>query len=250
MSQILCITGMHRSGTSLITSWLESSGLVTHDGSFHGPSVGNEKGNFEDKDFVDTHIKELKSRYPDSKGWQVFIHDQLSFSSENRVHISNLIKSRSTKYPIWGWKDPRSVFFLEDWKSLIPNLKVLFLWRPCGEVVRSLVTRSTKAQFDVFKVGREESVLMWITYNALILNYLRKHPRDSILLSTRDIIANTRPSFARINKFLGNKLSYSDFANTFDAKLFSGESICENDYAGHTESVESLHFELRSLSEK
>ena len=59
MNQVICITGMHRSGTSLVASWLESSGLVIHDGAFLGPSVGNEKGNFEDADSLLFNIGDL-----------------------------------------------------------------------------------------------------------------------------------------------------------------------------------------------
>jgi len=241
---------MHRSGTSLITSWLESSGLVTHDGSVHGPSVGNPKGNFEDKEFVDIHVKELKSRYPESKGWQVFSPVKLTFSSERHQQVKYLIQKRTEKNLIWGWKDPRTVFFLEEWKKTIPDLKVLLLWRPCAEVVRSLVDRSAKAKFDVFRINKAESVKMWIAYNTLMLGYIRQHPRDTLLFNTRDVISNGHRSFMRINDFLSNKLSYSDFMNTFDAELFGSKSICEREYSDHLESVESIQRELGVLSEK
>ena len=118
---------MHRSGTSLITSWLEASGLVIHNGSFHGPSVGNLKGNFEDKEFVDIHARELRSKYPDSMGWQVFCPDKLTFSSEHRHQLEDLIGERSGKYQLWGWKDPRTVFFLDEWKLFEMNGPVFLL---------------------------------------------------------------------------------------------------------------------------
>lgn len=250
LSTIICITGMHRSGTSLVTSWLESSGLVIHDGSFLGPSVGNERGNFEDKEFVDIHAKELKSRFPGSKGWQVFTYDRLSFSSEHRIRLERQVNNRSARFPTWGWKDPRTVFFLDHWKEIIPDLKVLCLWRPCGQVVRSLVERSAKAKFDVFKVGKEESVLMWLSYNTHVLNYVRKHPEDAVLFNTHDIISDGHPPFKKINGLLENSLSHSEFTDVFDASLFGCESICDSDYSNHRESVQSLSADLLALSEK
>jgi hypothetical protein len=241
---------MHRSGTSLITSWLESSGLVTHDGDFHGPSVGNPKGNFEDKAFVDIQIAELKSRYPDSKGWQIFSPDELAFSKTHRLELETLVQTRSGKYAVWGWKDPRSTFFLEDWKNIIPGLKLLFLWRPCGEVVRSLVERSAKAKFDVFKVEKEQSLAMWISYNTLILRFMRNHPDDSLLFNTRDIISNGVRSFDRVNGFLDQQLSYSDFMNTFDTTLFNSSSMDISQYHEYLEPVEAIQAELALRSEK
>jgi hypothetical protein len=228
---------------------LEACGLVIHNGSFHGPSVGNLKGNFEDKEFVDIHARELKSKYPDSKGWQVFSPDKLTFSIEHRHQLEDLTRERSRKYELWGWKDPRSVFFLDEWKKMIPKLKVLFLWRPCGEVVRSLSVRSSEAKHDVYKVGNiKESLMMWVTYNTLVLRHIRRYPDDSILFRTHDIISNNRKCFSKVNEFTGNQLSYTDLMEIFETDLFGNKSMDHGDYSDQHISIESLHRELSLLS--
>ena len=90
-NKAICITGMHRSGTSLTTSWLESCGLQIHDGQSHGPATGNPKGHFEDKEFVDLHSKAISHEYPLSNGWKVIRQKELSFTDSQLISITSLI---------------------------------------------------------------------------------------------------------------------------------------------------------------
>ena len=54
MAEPIIITGMHRSGTSLVASLLQEAGLSIGE-RLLGPSAGNRKGHFEDVDFVELH---------------------------------------------------------------------------------------------------------------------------------------------------------------------------------------------------
>ena len=54
MKEFIVIGGMHRSGTSLISSYLEQSGLDLGDKLFP-PDKGNPRGYFEDMDMVHFH---------------------------------------------------------------------------------------------------------------------------------------------------------------------------------------------------
>ncbi len=246
---MLCITGMHRSGTSFIASWMEHLGLVIHDGSYHGAGTGNVKGHFEDKEFVDIHIRGLKVRYPDSKGWHVFSTDKLSFTTEDMEIIDSLVQNRIKKYQLWGWKDPRSIFFLEDWKRLYPNLKALLLWRPYNEVIRSLMARSVAASNDVYKVEVVNASKMWMTYNRLVLDYKRNHPGDAVLFNINDVVLNGEKTYSAINDLLDQQLSYFDLMKIFDARLFNMQPVSKAEIPAQNDTVESLHHELRSLSE-
>ncbi len=65
---ILIIIGMHRSGTSLTASLLQSAGL--HIGrNLMGPSEGNVKGHFENLDFFEFHRQVLRSQGINENGW-------------------------------------------------------------------------------------------------------------------------------------------------------------------------------------
>lgn len=220
---IICVTGMHRSGTSLTTSWLEMCGLPVHDGSFHGPAVGNPKGHFEDKEFVGIHEAAITSHHPDSKGWKVFSGNKISFSKIELNRLQEFIDVRNRKFPVWGWKDPRSVLFLEDWKTIIPELKVLLIWRPCSEVVRSLVSRSRKATLDVFKINPNESVKLWHVYNSKLLEFKKKFPDDTLLLPLRSLLKTDRKVLLKINQVCQTQLNYSPIKSVFDTNLLKNK---------------------------
>ena len=75
---VLIITGMHRSGTSLTTSLLQSAGVHIGDRLMNGGN-GNTKGHFEDLDFVDLHRQSLEQQGISREGWTVKNH--FSFNS-------------------------------------------------------------------------------------------------------------------------------------------------------------------------
>ena len=53
MSDAVCIIGMHRSGTSMVTRLLKSCGLILGpDAQLVGPDAGNIDGHFEHMGFV------------------------------------------------------------------------------------------------------------------------------------------------------------------------------------------------------
>ena len=46
----------------------------------------------------------------------------------------------------WGFKDPRTIFTLEAWLSVLKNVRLLGVYRPTGSVARSLETRDHFSQ--------------------------------------------------------------------------------------------------------
>lgn len=217
---ILCITGMHRSGTSLTASWLESCGLAIHDGNLMGSSTGNPKGHFEDQDFVDIHSSVIRLDNRRSNGWKVFAEKSLSFTDDQLARAHVLVRERNEKYSVWGWKDPRTVLFLDQWKEHVPELKVLFVWRPCSEVVDSLIERSKRATNTDFKVTLLESVKLWMYYNAKVCEYKQKHPGDTLLFNMDYVINHDRNVQELINEKLQLGLTYQPISNVYDPKLF------------------------------
>ena len=64
----IIITGMHRSGTSLTASLLQSAGVKIGD-RLMGKGTGNSQGHFEDLDFVEFHQQVLESQGLNIAGW-------------------------------------------------------------------------------------------------------------------------------------------------------------------------------------
>jgi len=212
---------MHRSGTSLTTSWLEVCGLRIHDGAFYGPETGNPKGHFEDKDFVDLHSSAIELEKPKSNGWKLFADKFFAFEAGHLSNARKLVDQRNAKYNLWGWKDPRSVIYLTQWKEIIPSLKVLLLWRPCSEVASSLIRRSRKARAPVFKINILDSVKLWMAYNERVCEYKQQNPDDAVLFPLEHVIEHDQDVLKFLNKKFRINLEYRRIGDLYDQKLLT-----------------------------
>ena len=211
---------MHRSGTSLVASWLERCGLKVHDGKLVGSGPGNPAGHFEDRDFLGLHESVIKKAFPSSLGWKVTSGLPLWFSSESDVEGAlQLVADRNGKYNQWGWKDPRTSLFLPQWKKLMPSLKTLILWRDCEFVVNSLVTRSHKSTNPLMRVGTIESIKLWLTYNRFLLENKKTFAQDSLLVSIESVISKDQRVLELINTQFSTHLVYSPISEVFDHVL-------------------------------
>jgi len=186
----LCIAGMHRSGTSLVASWLQRSGLALDDGQSLGPDEGNPHGHFEDEEFVALHATAIAIHDHRARGWVVTGSRAPTATDEFIATARDLVARRSARNVAWGWKDPRSTLFLETWKQLVPELKTLLLWRPCLDVVASLLSRAARSTEEVFHIGAVEAVRAWIHHNRLVLDYARAHANETLVCSVPRLLAH------------------------------------------------------------
>ena len=150
-TSVCCITGMHRSGTSLVARLLHECGVAL------GPerelkkrAADNRDGYFENRSFVrlnDAIIAQFGGKWnrPPSfpPGWE--------FTPEAEIFLPQAEKLVGEfRQNSWGWKDPRTSLTLPFWRRLLPDLKVIVCIRNPVEVSRSLFVRSdtkSPAQF-------------------------------------------------------------------------------------------------------
>ncbi len=180
---VVIMAGMHRSGTSLTASLLQSAGMYIGD-RLMGINTGNAKGHFEDWDFVDFHQSVLHSQGISVAGWTK--HNSLQVQQQYMVTAQNLILSRK-EHSIWGWKDPRTTLFLDFWSQLIPDAKYIFVYRSPWEVVDSLFRRGDV----IFRTNPNFAVGQWCNYNQAVLNFYQQHQERSFLISIDSIIQNS-----------------------------------------------------------
>ncbi|MEM7592579.1 MAG: sulfotransferase [Cyanobacteria bacterium P01_A01_bin.83] len=207
---VLVIAGMHRSGTSLATSLLKSSGVFIGD-RLMAEGTGNLKGHFEDWDFVDLHRDCLTAQAVNREGWTT--QADFSFWGEYLERAKTLIAARS-KYSIWGWKDPRTTLFLKSWQQLIPQAKFVFIYRSPWEVVDSLFRRGDL----VFKTAPEIAIKTWISYNQAILKFCAHTDRPWLLLRVEDVIQDPQFIINTINHQL--QLNLRSPQSLYDGSLF------------------------------
>jgi uncharacterized protein (DUF3084 family) len=180
-SSIVIIAGMHRSGTSLTASLLESAGL--HIGrDLVGTNKSNPKGHFENKDFLDFHKAVLRSEEIIDKGWT--LQENITIE-EQYVAQAKEIVAKNAISSLWGWKEPRTTLFLEFWANLLPEANFLLIYRSPWEVVDSLYRRR---EDTIFQREPELAIKLWIHYNKKIINFYNHFSRRCFLANLREIV--------------------------------------------------------------
>ncbi|MEH1913875.1 glycosyltransferase [Nostoc sp.] len=197
-SSIFIITGMHRSGTSLSASLMESAGVNIGE-RLLGIDTGNSKGHFENLDFVDFHRYALRSQGISQEGWTI----QKGIDIPPQLFDkAKLIIAENATLNNWGWKDPRTTLFLDYWNNLLPQAYFIFTYRSPWEVIDSLYRRGD----EIFYSNPKYALQIWMHYNKIILDFYHQFPDKSILLNIDSVITD----YTIISKLCANK---------FDIKL-------------------------------
>ena len=212
---VVVITGMHRSGTSLTTSLLQSAGIFIGD-RLLGTNLSNPKGHFEDLDFVEFHQDLLQSQGVCSEGW--IDNTGKEIAAKYLKIAQNLIDQRNSHLN-WGWKDPRTTLFLDFWSNLLPNAKYIFVYRSPWEVVDSLFRRGD----SLFQTAPETAIKTWINYNQKILDFCLLTSQPWILLRIEDVINNPQFIINSINQKLD--LNLQSPHNLYDDSLFKKSTV-------------------------
>ena len=131
---MICIAGMPRSGTSLVTQLLHRSGLhLGRPEDLLAASVDNADGYWENLKFV-----RLNERLLAANGGTWFAPPStLRPTPEITAAAKSLVAEFEGREP-WGWKDPRTAVTLPFWKGLLSPMKVLICVRHPEETASSL----------------------------------------------------------------------------------------------------------------
>jgi hypothetical protein len=176
----LVVTGMHRSGTSLVASVMERAGVALGP-DLLGAGIGNPRGHFEDREILDLHEALLAAA-----GRHCFdVEGELTppAGSELEARARAVVAARAGQ-PLWGWKDPRTCLFLDLWERLLPALAYLFVYRHPVDVALSLWRRHTDLdpQRDPWiadvDLARDPwlAIRAWQDYNRRLLAFRERCP--------------------------------------------------------------------------
>lgn len=152
----LCILGMHRSGTSCLTGLLEQSGVFLGEISRQNPY--NLKGNCENQRIMALHDALFQvnggtwDNPPKHYVWTKPLEDERD----------NIVASYG-EISVWGFKDPRTLYFLNGWIKKLPGLEFVGIFRHPLLVAASLRRRN---RFSI-----EQGVALWQCYNQRLLEW-------------------------------------------------------------------------------
>ncbi len=244
-TQKVIISGMHRSGTSLITQWLSQCGLMIGE-QLLGKGIGNDDGHFEDLEFYKFHLGVLNSQQQPESG---YVLEELAPMTEAQLAIARqLIESRNEKFNQWGWKDPRTCLFLNDYHQLIPDANYLIIIRDFQAIVTSLIKRDYKVIhnndpvnpnpgfFERIKIARAKKkeidnlcrtnasffLKVWIQYSRHLLTLTQQIPAERFrVINYQSLLEKDRFIFNDICKNWNLNLNYIDFRTIFKPSMIN-----------------------------
>ncbi len=192
--QPVCIAGMHRSGTSLLTHMLHESGLyLGQPGDLMPPAPDNPEGFWENLKFVelnDALLNAVGGSWDNPREVTIAQVQQLPHWEEINQKAIELINELNTRHP-WGWKDPRNSLTLSFWKHYLPEMQLLIPFRNPLDVAKSLQKRNG---FPI-----EKGLYLWQYYNELLL----KHGDNALFVPYELLLDKTEPTFKAIINWLG-----------------------------------------------
>ena len=154
MNRVVCIVGMHRSGTSCLAGSLEESGLYL--GEVFRVGRHNLKGNRENarimalQEAVLVHSGGSWDQPPERETW----------SDEHRAERDSIIRSYGD-VSVYGFKDPRTMLLVDFWREALPNLRLVGTLRHPQCVAQSLQKRGGGSIDDWLD--------LWAHYNRRLL---------------------------------------------------------------------------------
>jgi hypothetical protein len=213
---IVAVAGMHRSGTSMFASYLHAVGISMGE-ELYVDRTTNPYGHYEDLDFLGLQRRELARA---CGGEDYLVTRDFRPSAEFLAGSRRLLEARRARHPDtpWGWKDPRTTLFLDTWRELIADLRVVAMLRP-----PRLVTSSLCARLGAYhSVPRMRLFLRTYThYNRALLAHLERHPRHVSIVSVERLIADPERVLGGLGEALGHPCPVEPFRATYDPEVMS-----------------------------
>ena len=169
----------------------------------YGATVNNKHGHYEDQDFMEFHMQLLEGCC--GHNWLV---DHAPPFGEVDVKQAQAIIANRQHLPLWGWKDPRTTLFLNDWESLLEAPLYIFIWRRCAEVMSSAARRSRRELSPVTAFQKADGGLRnrlfqarkvnsytqryaasWLFYNRRLLEFMQAKSERCLLFYLNDLIS-------------------------------------------------------------
>lgn len=245
-NKVLMIVGMHRSGTSLTSQWLSACKL--HLGyRLLDANHSNQKGHYEDLDFLDYHKDILAQHAKSKKGLEPGLDINVAEDEYLAERGRSLIMLKNRLQEAWGWKEPRTCLFLDYYHTLLPNAKAIVVYRDPEEVVDSLIRRDFKRimtrakRLSFFKrqliylrkkqiYNKIKQVKMrqyqdtWNLYNKKIVQYLeQKSSEEYLVISLNKFASYEKQIFNYMTGVWKFPLVYTPYAEVFDERLLKQE---------------------------
>lgn len=195
--RVICVLGMHRSGTSAVTRCLNLLGvhLGPADHLMKPAEANNPTGFWEIQSLSKLNEEILKtlggtwSSPPElTENWQ-----KSPSLDRLRERARALITEEYGAAPLWAWKDPRTSLTLPFWQEILPPMRYVICLRNPVDVALSLQQRN--------ELSLEAGLNLWLHYTQSSLHHSAGHPRTMVFYG--DLMRNPLPEMERLAEFAG-----------------------------------------------
>jgi len=193
---IVIILGMHRSGTSMLSSIIHTFGISM------GPAIDLKRNNpqsqplgyWEDQGFVSLNTQIIKAAGGDwyNPPGRIKI---LTASIGYRDQISELIERRN-EASNWGWKDPRNCLCIECYQyalNPLPDVRYVQIVRRKESIIDSLIRRGDRAR-NWPKIIDE--------YERRVRDFFNRYQVGRYIVSYEDVLKHPDYEMRRLGIFL------------------------------------------------
>ena len=201
---IVCILGMHRSGTSLVSQVLNVLGVyLGPEEHLMRPSSDNPTGHWESqpiKEINDEILSILGGSWSDPpplpSGWE-----RSPELAAPRHRAREVIEGDFSGSELWGFKDPRNSLTLPFWQRILDPMRYVICLRNPLDVAASARARNREDDMVPFQRGIE----LWLSYVRAALGATAGHPRH--LVFYEDLMADPEPVVRELARFIGRERS-------------------------------------------
>ncbi|WP_072061546.1 sulfotransferase [Synechococcus sp. GFB01] len=194
---IYIVLGMHKSGTTLISQILHHSGISMVDDVDETTSY--DKGNQWEREST----KAMNHQLLGSNGLFSLLAKPPAVRTADPVirhQMSELISRYNSSGQDWGFKDPRSSLVYDEWSTVLPEHRIIAVYRRPEEVWNHYWNSSTRLRrrLTVFR----HFVACWCEYNLQVIQSIQKAKAPWIVLSYSRLMHSDN-EFRRLEAFVG-----------------------------------------------
>lgn len=199
---IYVVLGMHKSGTTLVSQILHHSGINMVDDL--DESVSYDQGNkYERQSALHLDMDILGVR-----GYGIIdlaAPERLVATAEQRARMAEIIDGCASRYSDWGFKDPRACLAYPLWRELLPEHKLIVVYRPAAQLWSRFADHSFLGSYKK-PSSAWRYLCRWYEHNTAVLAHLADTSCGYLVLSYTELMTDDR-EFDRLQSFVGRDLS-------------------------------------------
>jgi hypothetical protein len=203
---IYVVLGMHKSGTTLVSRILDASGISM--GDFRADKTYDEGNKYERRETLKSNVRLLGLSYKQrSLKIPPLVKRYADTSRSEIAKLTALIKRIQTEHEgqDWGFKDPRTCLTYDIWQYVLPEHKIIAVFRHPQELWQHYRPESTLARLKLFR--RCWAIMTsWYVHNHEIRQILRKANVDAFMIEYAMLMTEDQ-GFANMCAFTQTQLT-------------------------------------------